>query len=741
MKKENNLNFGLVLSGGLAKGANQFGFIKALLEYVPRENIKIVSSSSVGIINAYGICTNNMERLEKLWNSLDYPSTSNLIYKNLFQNNVSNVLKTFILPSDEADIPFYACLLLFPLYPQFRYYKVFGSYYKNWLSLVRGGISFPFFTGLQPLFRGRLAFDGSTCDNIPIYPLVKCHSSELDVIIVLHFDPRYSKEKIINKTNAVVIDIDCSLLNELLYPSFNFNQKMINSMVDTGYKYGKMYCKKLFSNGFDKKEIAQKAFEIEQKEFHSRMSKQTIDRVVTILNMFTRWTRNKYAIKILNPKEEEKRYQKVDILSIIRDKRDGKELTNEQIKYFVKSYSNGDIPDYQVSALLMAIYLQKLTKKEATTMAIAMRDSGEVVDLSAINGLKVDKHSTGGVGDKVSLVLAPIVASCGLKFAKMSGRGLGHTGGTIDKLEAIKGFSTTLSTEQFIKQVNDIGIAIIGQSQNITPADKKLYALRDVTETVNNTGLIASSIMSKKLASGSDIIILDVKYGSGAFMKTIKDASELASLMVEIGNNAGKKVEAIITGMDEPLGHKIGNALEIYEVLEALQGRGPKDLMDVVYTIASRQLVLGQKATNDTDAKQLIDKAISSGKALETFKQFITAQGGSLEQINNSKLLLDAEIYELKAETDGYINSFATEQIGNAARVLGAGRLNLSEKIDNYVGLDIMKKIGEKVEKGDVICKVYHHQKGLDECLEILKNSIVIGKKSKKPLLIAKIIK
>ena len=432
----------------------------------------------------------------------------------------------------------------------------------------------------------------------------------------------------------------------------------------------------------------------------------------------------------------------MDILSIIRHKRDGKILSPEEISYFITNYTNGTIKDYQASALLMAIYLNGLTDKEATNLALCIKESGDQMDLSVIDGIKVDKHSTGGVGDKVSLVLAPLVASCGLKFAKMSGRGLGHTGGTIDKLEAIEGFNTTLTSEIFIKQVSEIGVAIIGQSENITPADKKLYALRDVTETVSNIGLIAASIMSKKLAAGSDIIILDVKYGKGAFMKTVSEASKLAALMVAIGKNAGKKVEAIITSMEEPLGHKIGNALEVYEAIQTLQNKGPKDLKDVVITIASEQLVLAGLTNTIKEAKELLETKLNNGEALNKFKEFIIAQGGKSEQLDNPETLISKNIYEYKAKEDGVISSFETEEIGNICRLLGAGRLSIDDVIDPLVGLDLIKKLGAKVSKGETILKIYHKDNfELDPIIKLLDNAISIKKSAKKTKLIAKIIK
>lgn len=431
----------------------------------------------------------------------------------------------------------------------------------------------------------------------------------------------------------------------------------------------------------------------------------------------------------------------MDILKIIRAKRDNLKLSKDEINYFIENYVSGKIKDYQASALLMAIYINDIDNTEATNLAISMRDSGKCYDLSKISGYKIDKHSTGGVGDKVTLFLAPVMACLGLKFAKMSGRGLGHTGGTLDKLESIKGFNINLTEDEFINQVNKIGIAVIGQSDDITPADKKLYALRDVTETVSNIGLIAASIMSKKLASGSDIIILDVKYGNGAFMKDVKSAAKLASLMVKIGQNAGKKVEAIITNMNEPLGHMIGNKLEVYEVIKALKGDCPKDLLEVCLTIGCEQLILSNPKIKPDEAKGMFLDVIKSGKALDKFYEFIKCQGGVLDDILDEERLLTDKFYDLKADKDGVISKMNSENIGNAARILGAGRLSKEDVIDYNVGIRLDKKIGDKVKKGDVILRIYHSDKGLDEAVKILKESIIISNKYKKDKLIARIVK
>jgi len=415
-------------------------------------------------------------------------------------------------------------------------------------------------------------------------------------------------------------------------------------------------------------------------------------------------------------------------IDVITKKRNGKVLSSEEIDFFIKSYTQGEIPDYQVSALLMAIYFNGMNHEEATHLALAMRDSGDVMDLSQIKGVKVDKHSTGGVGDKVTLVLAPIVASLGAKVAKMSGRGLGHTGGTIDKLESIKGFHVELSPEAFIQQVKDIGISVIGQSGDIAPADKKLYALRDVTATVDIIPLIASSIMSKKLASGADAICLDVKVGHGAFMKNTKDATALAQLMVDIGRLAGKKVTAILTNMNQPLGHKIGNALEVYEAMETLKGRGPSDLLDVVTTIASQLLKDANISKDDDEAKRLITDSIRSGKAYQKFEAFVKAQGGDTSVLEHFEDFLSSNKVEVIANKDGYIIDMDALSIGNAAMLLGAGRETKTDVIDMSVGIDLHKKIGDYIAKGDVIATLYVNQKGIEEAKSLVLKAIKTGK-------------
>ena len=383
------------------------------------------------------------------------------------------------------------------------------------------------------------------------------------------------------------------------------------------------------------------------------------------------------------------------IVDLITKKRDGKALSKEEIEFIIKGYTKGQIPDYQISALLMAIYFQNMNDEESTYLALAMRDSGDSIDLSEIPGIKVDKHSTGGVGDKVTLVLGPLLASLGAKFAKMSGRGLGHTGGTIDKLESIPGYQVVLDVNDFIKQVKDIGIAIVGQSGDVAPADKKLYALRDVTATVDCIPLIAGSIMSKKLASGADAIVLDVKVGHGAFMKTEEEAVKLAQLMVGIGKLAGKKVTAILTGMDEPLGHKIGNALEVYEAIETLNGEGPKDLVDVTVEIGAHLLLDAQIETDFEVAKIKLQEALQNGTAYKKFLELVEAQGGDVSSLDDPSLLLSKKTVEVLSEKEGFIMDIDALDIGKAAMRLGAGREIKEDKVEQ--ALKIIEKAMKNV--------------------------------------------
>ena len=393
---------------------------------------------------------------------------------------------------------------------------------------------------------------------------------------------------------------------------------------------------------------------------------------------------------------------------IIQKKRDGFEISEQEIDYFVEGYTNGLIPDYQISALLMAIYFRGMTKREIADLTMAMVNSGDRVDLSAIKGVKVDKHSTGGVGDKISLIVIPLVASVGIPVAKMSGRGLGHTGGTIDKLESIDGFRTELTPQEFIFNVNKYKMALVGQSGNLTPADKKIYALRDVTATVNSVPLIASSIMSKKIASGADAIVLDVKVGSGAFMKSLEEAKELAKTMVEIGKALNKKTIAIITNMSQPLGHEIGNANEIREVIDVLKGKGSEDETMIALTIAAYMAILGGAFENFDCAFKHFQQVIESGDALNKFKEFIEIQGGNINLIEDPNQLPQSKFHiEVRALTTGYVQSIDAEKVGVAAMLLGAGRKTKEEKIDFAAGITMVKKVGDRVNSGDVLCVLH----------------------------------
>ena len=393
---------------------------------------------------------------------------------------------------------------------------------------------------------------------------------------------------------------------------------------------------------------------------------------------------------------------------IIMKKRNGGELSEEEIRFFIEGYTKGEIPDYQVSSLMMAIYFRKMTEKETLALTLAMAESGDFLDLSGIKGIKVDKHSTGGVGDKTSLALAPLVSACGVPIAKMSGRGLGHTGGTIDKLESFPGFSTAISNETFIDNVNNIGIAIMGQTADLAPADKKLYALRDVTATVDNMSLIASSIMSKKLAAGADAIVLDVKTGSGAFMKTEEDSFALAEEMVKIGKNAGRKMSAVISDMDQPLGRAVGNAIEVREAIDMLNGKGPSDFTELVYTLGTRMLILGGKASDESDARNKLEKAVSDKSALNKLAQFVKAQGGDDKYVYEpDRLKLATIVTDITSPQDGYISHIDCEEIGICSLMLGGGRETKESEIDLSVGLLLDKKTGDMVKKGDKIATVY----------------------------------
>lgn len=429
------------------------------------------------------------------------------------------------------------------------------------------------------------------------------------------------------------------------------------------------------------------------------------------------------------------------MVDIIEKKRDGQELTTAEINFFIEGYTKGEIPDYQASALAMAIYFQDMNDRERADLTSAMVESGDTIDLSAIDGVKVDKHSTGGVGDTTTLVLAPLVASLGVPVAKMSGRGLGHTGGTIDKLESIAGFHVELTREQFIDLVNRDKVAVIGQSGNLTPADKKLYALRDVTGTVNSIPLIASSIMSKKIAAGADAIVLDVKTGDGAFMKTQEDAEKLAHAMVRIGNHVGRKTIAIISDMSQPLGFAIGNALEVKEAIETLQGKGPKDLTELVLTLGSQMVILAGKAKTNEEAKEMLLDAIHSGKALAKFKEFLANQGGDASIVDDLTKLPQAKYkIELPAKQSGYISRMVADEIGVASMILGAGRATKEDVIDLAVGLVLHKKVGDKVEEGESILTIYSNRENVEDVKQKLYDNIFIADTATAPTLIHTVI-
>ncbi|WP_047985362.1 pyrimidine-nucleoside phosphorylase [Ornithinibacillus californiensis] len=414
---------------------------------------------------------------------------------------------------------------------------------------------------------------------------------------------------------------------------------------------------------------------------------------------------------------------------IIEKKRDGKELTEEEIYFFITGYTKGDIPDYQVSALMMAIYFQDMNEKERATLTKAMVESGDQIDLSPISGIKVDKHSTGGVGDTTTLVLAPLVASVGAPVAKMSGRGLGHTGGTIDKLESVPGFHTEISNEEFIDLVNKNKVSVIGQTGNLTPADKKLYSLRDVTATVNSIPLIASSIMSKKIASGADAIVLDVKTGAGAFMKEIDDAKELAKAMVSIGNQVGRNTMAVISDMSQPLGFAIGNSLEVKEAIDTLQGKGPKDLTELCLVLGSQMVVLAEKASSIEEARSMLEENIANGKAYEHFKTFLASQGGDPSVIDNTDLLPKAnKQIDITAEQSGAVQTIIADQIGTAAMMLGAGRATKESEIDLSAGILLHKKVGDSVQVGELLLTLHTNIEHVEPVIDLIKSSIIISK-------------
>ncbi|MFL2100038.1 pyrimidine-nucleoside phosphorylase [Desemzia sp. FAM 23991] len=416
------------------------------------------------------------------------------------------------------------------------------------------------------------------------------------------------------------------------------------------------------------------------------------------------------------------------MVDLIHKKQQGKELSAEEIQWMIKQYTTDEIPDYQMSAMLMAIYFEDMTDAERGALTMSMVKSGDEIDLSQIEGVKVDKHSTGGVGDTTTLILAPLVASVGVPIAKMSGRGLGHTGGTIDKLEAIPGFHVELSQEEFVEQVNQHKVAVVGQSGNLTPADKKLYALRDVTSTVESIPLIASSIMSKKIAAGADAIVLDVKTGAGAFMKTPEAARELAEAMVKIGNHVGRKTMAVISDMSQPLGFAIGNALEVQEAIDTLKGHGPADVVDLCLTLGSQMAHLAGVGKDLDEARSILKENLENGKALEVFKTFVAAQGGNPDVADNPELLPKAPYQtEVLANQDGYLAELVADELGVASMMLGAGRATKESDIDLAVGLVLHKKVGDQVKKGEPLLTIHSNQEEVPDVEQKIWECITIA--------------
>ncbi|KXY29472.1 thymidine phosphorylase [Bacillus cereus] len=429
------------------------------------------------------------------------------------------------------------------------------------------------------------------------------------------------------------------------------------------------------------------------------------------------------------------------MVDIIAKKRDGKELTTEEINFFINGYTDGSIPDYQASALAMAIFFKDMTDRERADLTMAMVESGETIDLSAIEGIKVDKHSTGGVGDTTTLVLGPLVAALDVPVAKMSGRGLGHTGGTIDKLEAVEGFHVEITKEQFIDIVNRDKVAVIGQTGNLTPADKKIYALRDVTGTVNSIPLIASSIMSKKIAAGADAIVLDVKTGAGAFMKTEEDAKELAHAMVRIGNNVGRQTMAVISDMSQPLGLAIGNALEVKEAIDTLKGEGPEDLTELVLVLGSQMVVLAKKANTLEEAREMLIEVMKNGKATEKFKEFLSNQGGDSSIVDNPEKMPQAKyVIDVPAKTSGVISNIVADEIGIAAMLLGAGRATKEDEIDLAVGLMLRKKVGDAVKEGEPFVTIYANRENVEDVKAKIYENISIAETAVAPKLVHTVI-
>lgn len=423
------------------------------------------------------------------------------------------------------------------------------------------------------------------------------------------------------------------------------------------------------------------------------------------------------------------------MVDIIVKKRDGKILTKEEISFFVKGYVNGSIPDYQVSALAMAIVFRGMSKEEITVLTELMMHSGDIIDLSSIKGVKADKHSTGGVGDKTSLVLGPMVAACGVKVAKMSGRGLGHTGGTLDKMEAIPGMKIAIPEAQFMRQVNEVGLAIVGQTGHLVPADKKLYSLRDVTGTVESIPLIASSVMSKKLASGSDTILLDVKFGSGAFMKDLASARELARTMVDIGDGLNRDTRAILTDMEQPLGLAVGNALEVKEAIATLHGKGPRDLIELCLEAGSIMLEQAKVVDDLKKGRKLLEKAIADGSAFNKLKEMVKAQGGDVSYIENpEKFPLSKYVVEIRSEDEGYVKRIEALEIGESAMRLGAGRETYDDVIDMSAGIVLAKKVGDFVKVGDILCVVHTNKDDFAAILEDIRHSFILSKEKLNPL-------
>lgn len=445
-------------------------------------------------------------------------------------------------------------------------------------------------------------------------------------------------------------------------------------------------------------------------------------------------------IKLKNWMNEKKEVLVMRMYDLIEKKKLGEVLTKEEITWFVENYTKGEIPDYQVSALMMAIYFQGMNKEETSILTLEMAKSGDMLDLSKIEGIKVDKHSTGGVGDKTSLVVTPMVSAVGVPVAKMSGRGLGHTGGTIDKLESFKGFSTGISEETFVNNVNTIKIAIAGQTANLAPADKKLYALRDVTATVDQISLIASSIMSKKIASGANAIVLDVKTGSGAFMRKEEDAKKLARTMVDIGNELGRNTTAVISDMNQPLGNAVGNALEVMEAIDTLKGNGPKDLLEISLELGSHMVYHAKKADSIEEARKMLEKTIEDKSALQQLKAFVKAQGGDETFVDDPAKFPQASIVgEIRLDDEGYVKAIETEEIGIAAMMLGGGRETKESEIDLSVGYVVHKKVGDFVKKGESIATYYaNSQEKADAAIERFKAAYELSSEKVEPLTLIK---